>query len=161
MKSLMRPGHRRPRLMDDAERGVAILDAVGDDAERHEVVDLIELDALAPELLVDAVETLQAPVNLLERDLRFAQFRGDGLLEVVDLGFGGFPLAFDLRRERLIAGRIEVLEGQLFELILDLAHAEPVRDRRVDVDASPAPSAAAGLPAYARACACCEDGRRA
>ena len=120
--------------MDDAERRVAILDAVGDDAERHEVVYLIELDTLALELLVDAVEALQAPVNLLERNLRFAQFRRDRLFEVVDFGFGGFPLALHLGRERLIAGRIEVPERQLFELVLDLAHAEPVRDGRVDVE---------------------------
>ena len=77
MKSLMRPGHRRPRLVDDAERRVAVLHAVGDDAQRHEVVDLIELDALALELLVDAVEALQPAVDLLDRNLRLAQLRGD------------------------------------------------------------------------------------
>ena len=57
-----------------------------------------------------------------------------GLLEVVDLGLGRLPLVLDLGRQRLIAGRIEVLERQLLELVLDLAHPEPVGDRRVDVE---------------------------
>ena len=43
--------HRRPRLVDDAERGVAVLHAVGDDAQRDEVVDLLELDLLPLQLL--------------------------------------------------------------------------------------------------------------
>ena len=62
--------HRRPRLVNDAERRVAVLHALGDDAQRHEVVDLIELDALALELLIDAVEALQPAVDL--RDGNFA-----------------------------------------------------------------------------------------
>ena len=35
--------------------------------------------------------------------------------------------------QRLVRGRLEVLERQLLQLVLDLAHAEPVGDRRVDV----------------------------
>ena len=58
------PGHRRPRLVDDAERGVAVLDRLGDDAQRHEVVDLVEVDLLALELLVDAEQALDAAVDL-------------------------------------------------------------------------------------------------
>ena len=38
--------------MDDAEHAVAVLDALGDDPQRDEVVDLLELDLLALELLV-------------------------------------------------------------------------------------------------------------
>ena len=36
--------------------------------------------------------------------------------------------------QRFVAGRLEILEGELFELVLDLRHAEPVGDRRVDVE---------------------------
>ena len=95
--------HRRPRLVNDAERRVAVLHAVGDDAQRHEVVDLIELDALALELLIDAVEALQPAVDLLDRNLGLAQLRDDGLLQVVDLGFGRLALALDFGRQRLVA----------------------------------------------------------
>ena len=91
--------------MDDAERRVAVLHALGDDAERHEVVHLIELDALPLELLVDAVEALQPAVDLLDRHLRLAQLGDDGLLQVVDLGFGRLALALDFGRERLVTRR--------------------------------------------------------
>ena len=120
--------------MDDAERGVAVLHAVGDDAQRDEVVHLIELDALPLQLLVDAVEALEPAVDLLDRHLRFAELRRDGLFEVVDFDFGRLALALDLGRQRLVAGRDRDTERQLLELVLDLAHPEPVRDRRVDVE---------------------------
>ena len=72
--------HGRPCLMDDAERGVAVLHAVGDDAQRDEVVHLVELDALPLELLADAVEPLQASVHVQHRYLRLAQLGRDRLL---------------------------------------------------------------------------------
>jgi hypothetical protein len=46
--------HRGPRLVDDAERPVAVLYRLRHDAQRDHVVDLIELDLLLLELLVDA-----------------------------------------------------------------------------------------------------------
>ena len=128
------PRHGRPRLVDDAEGGIAVLHAVGDDAQGHEIVDLVELDSLAFELLVDAVETLEAPIHLLHRDLGLAQLRGDGLLQVVDFELSRLPLALHFRRECLIPGRVEIFERQLLELVLNLAHTEPVRDWRVNVE---------------------------
>ena len=43
-------------------------------------------------------------------------------------------LRLDLGAQRLVGLRLEVLERQLLELVLDLAHAQPVGDRRVDVE---------------------------
>ena len=43
-------------------------------------------------------------------------------------------LGLDLRAQRLVRLRLEILERQLLELVLDLAHPEPVGDRRVDVE---------------------------
>ena len=56
--------HRRPGVVDDAERGVAVLHRPGDDPQRDEVVDLLELDLLFLQLLPDAVEALDAAVDL-------------------------------------------------------------------------------------------------
>ena len=36
------PGNRAPLVVDHAQRGVAVLHRVGDDAQRHQVVDLVE-----------------------------------------------------------------------------------------------------------------------
>ena len=133
MKSLMRPGHRRPRLVDDAERGVAVPHRAGDDAQRDQVVDLVEVDLLPLQLLVDAEQTLDAPVDLDDRHLRLVELGGDRLPQLLDHPFGGAAPRLDLLAQRLVGLRLEVPERQLLELVLDLAHAEPVRDRRVDV----------------------------
>ena len=42
--------------------------------------------------------------------------------------------ASTLRAQRLVGLRLEVLERELLELVLDLAHAQAVGDRRVDVE---------------------------
>ena len=55
---------RLPGLMDDAERGVAVLHRIGDDADGDQVVDLLELDLLPFQLQEDAVEALDAAVDL-------------------------------------------------------------------------------------------------
>src|SRR5262249_37641620 len=39
-------GNGAPAVVDDAEGGVAVLDRVGDDAERHQVIDLVDRDLL-------------------------------------------------------------------------------------------------------------------
>ena len=51
----------------------------------------------------------------------------------LDEPFGRAALGVDLGAQRLVGLRLEVAERQLLELVLDLAHAEAVGDRRVDV----------------------------
>src|SRR6185503_13473235 len=62
-------GDRGPRLMNDAERRVAILDRLGNDTQRNEVVDALEVDLLAFQLQVDALKALDASVELDDRHL--------------------------------------------------------------------------------------------
>ncbi len=71
-------GDRRPRLVDDAERRVAVLDRLRDDAQRDEVVDALEVDLLPLQLQVNAVETLDAAVELDDRHLRVFELAADG-----------------------------------------------------------------------------------
>ena len=54
-----------PRCMDDAQRGITVLYRFGNNANRHQVVDLIDSDALATDPLVDRVEPFD---SLLEMD---------------------------------------------------------------------------------------------
>ena len=58
------PGHGRIHLVNDAERGVAVLDRIDDDPDRKEIVDLVERLPLIHHLLVDAEEVLHASVHL-------------------------------------------------------------------------------------------------
>ncbi len=120
--------------MDDAERRVAVLHAARDDAERDEVVDLLELDLLPFQLEPDAVQTLDSAVDANHRHLRVAELRGDLGGQPLDDAGGGLALGLDARAKRLVGHRLEVLEGELLELVLDLGHAEAVGDRRVDVE---------------------------
>ena len=55
------------------------------------------------------------------------------LPQLLDHALGGAAPRLDPLAQRLVGLRLEVLERQLLELVLDLAHAEAVGDRRVDV----------------------------
>ena len=52
-----------PLVVDHAQRGVAVLHRIGDDAQRRQVVDLVEEDLLPPHLLEHRIGPLQAPVD--------------------------------------------------------------------------------------------------
>ena len=53
-------GNGMPLVVDHAERGVAVLDRIGDDAQGQQIVDLVDADLLALHLLVDRVGALDA-----------------------------------------------------------------------------------------------------
>ena len=91
MKSLMRPGHRPPEVVNDAEYGVAVLERTGDDAHGAEVVDLVHGDALALQFFVDAEEAL---------DATFDARKNAGLFELV----GDDPLHFGEKGFALLYG---------------------------------------------------------
>ena len=77
-------GHGRPRLVDDAQGGIAVLHAGGDDAEGDEVVDLVELDALLLELLRDAPQALDAAVDHNDGHRRFTELGFNRALQLLD-----------------------------------------------------------------------------
>ena len=64
MKSLKRPGHHRPALVDQAERPVAFLDRADDHAERHDVGQLLEADVALGHLLQIEIGMLLAARDL-------------------------------------------------------------------------------------------------
>ena len=125
-------GDRPPGLVDDAEGRVAVLDRGSDDAEGEVVVELADVDALTAQLLPDRVHRLHAAVHVAG-DLVVAELPGDRLLHPVDeLARQGDPLA-DRALQLLRLARMEVVEGEVFELALQAPHAEAVGDRRVDL----------------------------
>ena len=126
--------YRRPRLVNDAERGVTVLHRGRDDAQRDEVVNLIEIDLLGVELEPDAVEALDAAVDADDRHLRLAQLVANVGGQLLDHALGRLALGFDLAAQRLEGGRLEIAERQLFELVLNAAHAQAIGNRRVDVE---------------------------
>ena len=155
------PGNRGPRVVDDAQGGVAVPDGVGDDPDGQEVVDLLQVDLLALELQVDAVETLAAAADLDDGNLRLLQPGRHGAAEFVEQALGRLAPPLDAHLQGLVHLGLEVLERQVLELVLEAAHPEAVGDRRVDVQGLPRGALPPLLGHRGRACACCAAGRPA
>ena len=119
--------------MDDAENAVTVLHGRRDDAQGDEVVDLIEVGLLALEFLVDRPETFDAAVDGHHGNLRIREFAGQCGPQLFHQNLGCLPAGFDLAAQLLVGLGLQVPERQFLELVFDLAHAEPVGDRRVDV----------------------------
>ncbi len=126
------PGHRLPEGVDQPERLVALAHARREDPERGEVVDLVELPARL-HLLVDREEVLRAPGDL-PGDPDLGQLLREDRDDLVDLrlalqaALGHPPL------EVFVGLGMEGLQRQIFQLALHLRHAQPVGERRVDVE---------------------------
>ena len=122
-----------PDRVDHADRAVAVLDRVDQHAQRGQVEDLVELLAAAAHLHVDRVEVL-GPA----RDLGAHADLGELVLEKAR-GVGDVVLAVGaaLRHHALDLGvlaRMQGREGEVFELPLDAVDAQPMRQRRVDLE---------------------------
>ena len=76
---------------------------------------------------------LMRPSMCEHRHHRLDELLRHVLLEVLDHLLVRAAAALDPGAKRLVGLRLEVLERQFLELVLDLAHPEPVGDRRVDV----------------------------
>ena len=127
------PGHGLPERVDDAEDAVAIADRVDEDADGREVVDLGELLGLAGHLLPDGVHVLR-PAGDVGLDANLLQLAGQDLAEVGNERLAVGAVARDAADDVFVRVWLEVAERQVLELPLDLADAEPVRERRVDVE---------------------------
>ena len=126
------PGQRLPQRVDDADRAVAVLHRVNDDPHGREVVDLVELTVLLGHLRVDRIEVLGPPGDLgvdAERIELARQLGAAGLDVVLAL----LALLVDQALDLLVLARVQRCEREVLELPLDRVDAEPMRDRRVDL----------------------------
>ena len=62
------PGNRLPGRVNHSQRGVAILDGFGDYSHGHEVVNLIDVYLLTPELLIDRIQPFDAAFDVNDLD---------------------------------------------------------------------------------------------
>ena len=118
--------------MDDPERVVAVGQRVGHDAQRQQVVDLLERPVAALHLRVDAVEML-CPAVHRGVDAGVLQGLDDGLADLVDQLFPFRTLLVQLAREIPVDVGRQVFQAEVFQFGLDLGHAEPVGEGRVDL----------------------------
>ena len=123
-----------PEGVDYAEGGVAVARLVGrDDARGDEVVDLVELNLLPLELLVDRVEPFDATLDADEWHVGLAHLLLDARRHFAEERLVLLAPSLQLLCKLAVLFRVEVLEGQVFKLAAQAAHAEAVRDGREDV----------------------------
>ena len=118
--------------MQQAQCLVALRDVVHEDAERHDVGELLERDVLGLHLAPDRVGRLLPALDLRIESAVLQRLDQLGL----DLGnqpFAALAQIAQARLHRTPAVRIEFGERQLLELALDLFHADARRERRIEL----------------------------
>src|SRR5206468_3526200 len=126
------PRDRRPERVHHAKRGVAGWDVVDDDADREDVVDLFEADALPAHLLRDGPQVLGA-AGEVGTDAGLLELIAERLHRFVDVALADLATCRELLGDLAVVVGLEELEREVLELPLDLPNPEAVRQRRVDV----------------------------
>jgi hypothetical protein len=116
-----------PFAVDGAEGAIAVFDAVGDDPEGEEVVDLVDADLLALQFLVDAEGALEASFDA-GRDVFAREFDLYGVADLLEHALGSAAFGFDGKRYLFEGGRVEVAKAEIFEFGADFAHTEAMGD---------------------------------
>jgi hypothetical protein len=125
-------GNRLPQFVNNPQRHIALLYRVGQHAQRDDVVDLVVVQLLLLHLAEDAPEVLGASHHIGAHAAL-----PQPLLEGVD-ELQHFLLAFgaglgDLLADVAVLLGIEVLEGEVVQLRLDLVDAQSVGEWGVDL----------------------------
>ena len=123
---------RPPERVDDAQCRVAVLELVDQDAQGVDVVDLVEVGALALHLLPDAVDVLRS-AGELGLDAGGLQGVGEDALDLLDVGLAGLAPCLELAGQAPVGLAFELLEGEVLELPLDLPDAQALGERGVDL----------------------------
>src|SRR6202043_2479088 len=122
-----------PKLMNDAEGGVAVTDRIGDDAHSQKIVNLIDRALLALRFLVDRIEPLDAAIHR-------------GGQAVIDKGLpdGGLHAGQEFLKlfatcdhgivQFGICGGLEITERQVLQVAANGSHSQAVRDGGINVE---------------------------
>src|SRR5882724_3949420 len=127
------PRDRSPQVMHDAEHRVAVLRLVHEHAQAAHVVDLREIERLRAHLRIDAVEVLR-PAADLGPDSGERELVGERDDRPVDCALALAAAVVEQAGDALVEPGLEVAERQVFQLPLELPHAETIGERRVDVE---------------------------
>ena len=125
-----------PHGVHHAQHEVAVLLGVDQNAQRDQIVDLVEGLVLGLHLLVDGVEVL-GPAGDLGLDAGLAQPHAQLLGHVGDQPLALLALHAHQPHQLLVALGIDVAQRQVLQLPLDGVHAHAVGQRRVDVQRLP------------------------
>ena len=126
------PRNRLEHLMDDTQHGIALHLGIHDDTHGVKVINLVKALVLVEHLAVYAVHRLDASLQR-EVDMVFHQLvvyhAADALDEVQVLPVLFLNVLLHLR----VADGVKVLQTEIFQLLLDLLHTEPVCKRSINL----------------------------
>ena len=123
---------RCPEVVHDAERGVAVLHFVDENAHRADIVERLDARLLAPHLRPDAVDVLGATADL-GLDTGGGEFALQGGLHAFDVMLAVQAALVEQASNALVGLGLERAQGKILELPLELPDAESVRQRREQV----------------------------
>ena len=118
--------------MDDAERGVAVLHLVDQDAHRADVVERFDPRLLAAHLVPDAVDVLGAAPHL-GLHAGGGELALERRLNVLDVVLAVEAPLVEQPRDALIGLGLECAQGKIFELPFELPNAQAVGQRREQI----------------------------
>ena len=125
--------YRGPQVVHHAEHRVALADVLHDHAHRADVVELLERHALAAHLPPDRIDMLRPPLDRARLDARPGELLAQGGDEALDVGLAvETPLVQELR-DLLVDLGLVVAERVVLQLPLHLRDAEPVGERREEL----------------------------
>ena len=125
--------HRTPQIVNDAEHGIAVLHRLRDHPHGVEVVHLLDRNMLPLQLLVDAVQPLDAAFHR-GGDARLFQLVAKYSFHPRQKSLSCFAAGFNRIVDLLISDRIDVAEAEVFQLSADFSHAQTVSDGGVDLE---------------------------
>ncbi len=118
--------------MDQPENRIAGGHVLGNDANGEQVINLVKRDFGALDLLENGIKPLDAPFDA-SLDAVFAKLLDEGLFHAAQELLALHAPGLDGRGNLFVADRIGVAEGQVLKLAAHLAHAQPMRQRGIDV----------------------------
>ena len=120
-----------PLIVNHTECSVTVLHRIGNDAQREQIVDLVEPDLLPLHLLENGVSPLHAAFHS-GRDAFARQVHFHLVAHLVQELFILLALRFDFAHQFGGSVRLQILKRKILQLSADFAHSEAVRDGRVD-----------------------------
>ncbi len=126
-------GYVAPQVVDDPQQGITIVDGGNQHPDGTDIVDLGKTDALAAHLLPDAVDVLGTPVNL-SLDGFPLQLLAQCAYQLVDINLPIAPLFRQQPGDTLVLQRFQIPECQILQLPFEMAYAETVGQRGIDID---------------------------
>ena len=118
--------------MDHAQHRIAVLDGIHDDPYGKQVIDLIQRLILVYHLPVNTEKVLDPAVHggfdprLLDMRLHLVHNR-------LYISFPNALSGIDLIHQIIVSLRLQIFQGQIIQLHLDLTDAQPVCDGGIDI----------------------------